>query len=130
MAKHTEVGEIGEHIAAKYLQQQDHAILDCNFRRTWGELDIVSERGGVVHFVEVKTVSYETKSELQIATRSGTYRPEEQIDDKKLQKLKRTISSWVTANQYTGDVQLDVVSVRVVIANKYATVEYFSNVSL
>jgi putative endonuclease len=128
------VGAYGEDIAAKYLQRLGHEVVDKNYLKKWGEIDIVSrettKNNKIIHFVEVKTVSYETKDYLQRAVSYGTYRPEENVHSKKLQKMYRTIESWLMENNYSKDWQIDVISVRIVTREKYATVKYIPNVIL
>ncbi len=41
-AAHIKIGERGEALAAKYLSEKDHEILETNWRYGKGELDIVS----------------------------------------------------------------------------------------
>ena len=57
MARHNEVGQKGEEIASKYLEKKGFTIQDRNYRKKWGEIDIVAFKDKVLHFVEVKTVS-------------------------------------------------------------------------
>ena len=65
------VGSFGEDISAKYLKRLGHTVLDTNYLKKWGEIDIVSretlENKHIIHFVEVKTVSYETNRLLYLA---------------------------------------------------------------
>lgn len=49
-----DVGRVGEEIAAKYLVQQGATILARNFTVRGGEIDLITEQDGMVHFVEVK----------------------------------------------------------------------------
>ena len=126
------VGAFGEEIAAKHLKRLGHLILETNYLKKWGEIDIVSRETTnnkhILHFVEVKTVSYETKEMLQKAVSYGTWRPEENVHHKKIERMYRTVESWLMQNSYEGDWQIDVISVRVVPREKYATVKYIPNV--
>ncbi|HEY7851045.1 MAG TPA: YraN family protein, partial [Ktedonobacterales bacterium] len=49
------IGRHGEDLACLWLQQEGYTILERNWRRLCGELDIIAEREGVVIGVEVKT---------------------------------------------------------------------------
>ncbi len=128
------IGAYGEDIAARYLEKQNHTIIGRNYLKKWGEIDIVSretiENKEIVHFVEVKTVSYETKDQLQKAVSYGTYRPEENVHPQKVQRMHRTIESWLLERDYSGEWQIDIISVRVVPREKYATVKYIPNIIL
>ena len=48
------LGELGERLAAEYLQAKGYSIRERNFRTAAGEIDIVAEGAGVLAFVEVK----------------------------------------------------------------------------
>ena len=50
-------GRIGEAAAEAYLKGKGHRIITVNYRTYGGELDIVSLRGGVLVFTEVKSKS-------------------------------------------------------------------------
>lgn len=45
----------GEDIACDYLKKQGYKIIERNFRKGYGEIDIVALDGSVLVFVEVKT---------------------------------------------------------------------------
>lgn len=127
-----EVGAYGEEIAAKYLKKLGHTILDTNYLKKWGEIDIVSRETSnnnvIMHFVEVKTVSYETKYDLEKAVSYGTWRPEENVHPLKIQKMNRAIESWLMEHQSDDEWQIDVIAVRIVPRERYATVKYLENI--
>lgn len=126
------VGSFGEDISAKYLKRLGHTVLDTNYLKKWGEIDIVSretlENKHIIHFVEVKTVSYETKHDLEKAVSYGTWRPEENVHPAKIQKLHRAIESWLMEHHADSDWQIDVLAVRLVISEKYSTIKYLPNI--
>lgn len=124
--KHT--GNLGEQIASKYLIANGHTVLARNFWRKYGELDIITEKAGHVHFVEVKSVSHETKSELLNAVTHETWRPEERVDSHKLQRISRVIETWIATQKYEGEWQIDVATVRLVSRETFATVKLIENV--
>ncbi len=126
------VGAYGEDIAAKYLEKLGHKVIDRNYLKKWGEIDVVSRETSknkhILHFVEVKTVSYETKEMLQRAVSYGTWRPEENVHPKKIERMYRTIESWIMEKDLDSEWQIDVISVRIVPREKYATVKYIPNI--
>ncbi len=125
-----QLGAWGEEIAAKYLKNKGFDILDRNYLKKWGEIDIVARESNKVRFIEVKTVSYETKQDLKLAVSRGTWRPEENVHPWKLKKLSRAIESWLLEKDYSGDWQIDVLAIRIVPCEKYATVLFIENVIL
>lgn len=123
-------GAIGEQVAVNYLTKHNFCILDTNYLKKWGEIDIVARGTRGIHFIEVKTVSYETKSALKEAVARGTWRPEENVHKSKILRLNRAIESWILDNNYEGEWQIDVVAVRIVSREKYGTIKYMPNIIL
>lgn len=125
------IGKVGEDLATKYLKNKKFSILARNYLKKWGEIDIVArETTGKVHFVEVKTVSYETKSQLEQAIKARTWRPEENVHEYKILKLNRAIESWLNESNYNGEWQIDVLAVRIVSREKFGTIKFIPNVIL
>jgi putative endonuclease len=126
------VGAYGEDIASRYLEKLGHKVIDRNYLKKWGEIDIVTRETinnkQLIHFVEVKTVSCETKDQLQKAVSYGTWRPEENVHHKKIQRLHRTIESWLLEHHCDLDWQIDICAVRIVPREKYATIKYIPNI--
>jgi len=84
------LGKFGEDLACEYLVKKGYKIIERNFRRPWGELDIVAKTPDkTLIFVEVKTVSSRGYNSIQ---------PEEQLTKFKLQKLKKTACLYVGHN--------------------------------
>lgn len=55
MTRKREVGDFGEEITASYLEKNGYRILDRNYSKPYGEIDIIAIKGDVISFVEVKT---------------------------------------------------------------------------
>ena len=94
MAKHNETGVVGENIVTKYLENKGFSVIDRNYNKKWGELDIIAQKDGLVHFVEVKTVSRKSFGghfEQEI----NNYRPEDNMHPWKLKRLQRAIQTYL-----------------------------------
>lgn len=129
--KKNQVGAIGEEIAKQYLKKHDFSILSANYLKKWGELDIIAKKDEKIHFVEVKTVSYETRQDLERAVSYGTWRPEENVTRHKVEKMNRVIETWLSEQKQDFVLwQIDVVAVRIVTTERYATVKYIPNIIL
>lgn len=57
MTQKSETGKLGEDIACEYLLNKSFTVIERNYRKPWGELDIIAkDPKGVLVFVEVKTI--------------------------------------------------------------------------
>jgi len=93
-SKTQKTGEIGENIAVRFLVKHGYLILDRNYTRKWGEIDIIAEKDGKLHFIEVKSVSCETLEGVNHET-LDQYRPEDNMHPWKLKRLSRTIQTYL-----------------------------------
>jgi len=130
MAKHNKIGEIGEDIASYWLAGHKYSIIKRNYRKKYGEIDIIARcTEGKVHFVEVKTVSYETKSKLDYAVTHETWRPEEMVHLHKQTRFKRVIETWLLENDpnYKFEWQVDLITLRLIEKEQYAKIKFFED---
>lgn len=81
-------GRLGEEIARNFLTQKRYLIKKQNFRKQWGEIDLVAfdKTTQETVFVEVKTVNQKSQANIL---------PEEQLTPAKIQKLKKVILSYL-----------------------------------
>ncbi len=49
------LGAIGEQLVAEHLQKQGFTIVARNYRKMYGEIDLIATKGTLLVFVEVKT---------------------------------------------------------------------------
>jgi putative endonuclease len=101
-------GEIGESVAAIFLERKGYRILGRNYRKPWGEIDLIAEKAGTVRFIEVKTVSRENLDDI---SRETGHSPEEQVHRFKLEKVARTAELYMDHAKDDRDYQIDVVAV-------------------
>jgi len=124
---HNEVGKIGEETACKFLMKRGFKIIEQNYWKKWGEIDIVAKHKGRLHFIEVKTVSRENIQSVSHET-LDEYRPEENVHPKKLERLSRTIQTYLLEKDYEGDWQFDVIAVFLDTKNREAKCRYIEDV--
>jgi putative endonuclease len=107
------VGDEGEEHAVKYLEKQGYRIVQRNYLRKWGELDIIAKRKGVLYFVEVKSVT----SNFYISG-PDWYRPEDNMHRLKAQRLKRAVQSYLAENGLSIETDWEFSLITVVMKRK------------
>ncbi len=114
------VGALGEEIACRFLMKHNFTVIERNFRQKCGEIDIVAEKMGEIHFVEVKTVS-----------RESGHRPEENMHFRKIQRLERTIQLYLSKRHVPCETrfQIDGVTVCLDPENQRASVGMIENIN-
>ncbi len=109
----------GEELAAKFLQEKGYKIIDRNFRKGYGEIDIIAIQGRTLVFIEVKTRS------------GGLYgTPFEQISYFKLRSLKKTAEFYKLLNPKLPDaLRIDAISVLLDYSGNLSNIEHIENIS-
>jgi putative endonuclease len=98
-------GNTGENIACEFLKRNGFQILDRNYLKKWGELDIVAKkdisndqllmasgqsRRRELHFFEVKSVTCDLGEKF-----FDIHRAEDNVDGWKMRKLRRIIETYL-----------------------------------
>lgn len=91
MARHNEIGKLGEEVAAQYLMKKGYEIIERNWRNIHKEIDIIAKKGNELVVVEVKTRQSDEYGDPDLAVTR--------------QKQSRLISA---ANAYIFQKRLDV----------------------
>ena len=110
-------GALGESIAETFLKTKGYKIIMKNYRKPWGEIDIIAEKQNTVRFVEVKTVTRESFV--------YSHAPEEMVDRRKLTKVARTAALYMETKRDRREFQLDVVGVILDKGSRTATCRLF-----
>lgn len=90
--KHNDDGRIAEDAVSEYLENNGYKIIDNNWKTKWCEIDIIAEKDGIMHFVEVK---YRSNPEQG--------RGFEYITSAKQRQMARAADSWVLINRWDGE---------------------------
>jgi len=116
-----ELGFLAENIAARYLESKGYEVIDKNYRKPWGEIDIIAFKDDICFFVEVKANSREF---------IGGFNPEVRVDYRKLDKITKTATLYMQdQNRADFDWQVDIVSVTFDETAKKAKIKHFKNVT-
>lgn len=94
------LGKKGEDLAVSFLKGQGYKIRERNFYTRWGEIDIVAEKEGCLHLVEVRTVA-----------RGGLLDPREALTRKKRDHLWRAVQIYLKKMAWKGDFSVDFVAI-------------------
>ncbi len=122
------LGDIGENCACEFLRRRGYEILERNYLRKWGEIDIIARKGGVTHFVEVKSVSCESSTLSDSRGTHQGYRPEDNLHPGKLKRLHRTIEIYLLHAKHVEDWQLDLITAKIDQKTRQARVEIIENI--
>ncbi len=100
MAKHNDLGKLGEDLAAKFLLEKGYHIIERNWRFQKKELDIIAYHDNFLVIIEVKS-------------RSTDYfeHPADAITPNKIKFIVRAAEAYVEQKAIENEVRFDVVSV-------------------
>lgn len=114
------LGDIGENIACDFLTKRGFEIVERNYLKKWGEIDIIARKANIIRFIEVKSVSHVTNG----------YRVEENMHPWKLKRLTRTIQTYLLHKKLECkcEWQLDLVTVKMDMNTRKAKVEMIENI--
>src|SRR3989344_3493697 len=118
------IGQIGEDKAAGYLKSKGFVIRETNYRKSWGEIDLIAEKEGKIYFIEVKTV-------VRRVLREDDYEPEDNIHPWKLKRLSRAIQTYRLEKGIDEDKidwQLDAISLHLNHNKEVTKIEYLEDI--
>ena len=100
------IGEMGEEYAVKFLNKKKYKILERNYRKRYGEIDIIAENKNYIVFVEVKTRHTDSMTSASDA-----------VNRQKQLKIIKTASLYLAENETEKFCRFDVCEVYVNAAN-------------
>lgn len=152
------IGRLGEELAGKFLMKRGYKIVDRNYRRPWGELDIIAEKKGKIHFVEVKSMSGhvgtkdgyknlggttprsvthetfrgKTLEYVNSKIRKDDFRAEDHMSSLKIKRLGRIIQTYLFHRHVSDETewQCDVAAVLVDAERKTARINIIEDITL
>jgi Holliday junction resolvase-like predicted endonuclease len=148
-------GDLGELLAARFLMKHGFSIIEKNYWKPWGEIDIVAERleavparetlenGSkskmflvkprykevlrVLHFIEVKAVSCVTG---EGGVSRENIRPEENMHYHKIRRFSRAVQTYMDERRVSCETpfQVDLVTVRIDYKKRMGRVEMLEKI--
>ena len=100
MAEHNDIGQTGEDLAVKWLEEKGYEVLERNWRFGREEIDIIARKEDTVVVAEVKA-------------RTGTFfgEPEEFVNRQKQTNLIKAANAYVEKNELELEVRFDIIGV-------------------
>ena len=95
-----ELGETGEQMAARYLEEQGCVILERHYRKEHKEVDIIALDHGELAVVEVKT-----------RTNEDYFTAEQAVDHHKRQNIIRVANNYVRRYHRTEPLRFDIIAI-------------------
>lgn len=115
------VGKLGESIVCKWLKNKGFSIVERNYLKPWGEIDVIAKKGGKTHFIEVKAVSRESGKGID---------PAENLHEAKAKRIERAINSYLMTHKELENRgwQVDGALVHLNVENKSVKVAIVENI--
>jgi len=109
----------GEDLATEFLKKKGYKIIERNFRKGYGEIDIIAIKDKILVFIEVKT-----KTSLSHGT------PLEEITYFKLKSLTKTAQYYKLLNpKLPESLRIDAISVMLDNSGNPSSIEHIENIS-
>jgi len=120
MKSRSDLGYFGQDLAVKFLQDRGYLVLDQNFQKPWGEIDVICQKGEVIVFVEVKT----NKKEMV------GFEPESRVNHNKISRMIRTARTYLAYRKLPDyqEWRIDVVAVTINKDRGVARIRHYLNI--
>lgn len=114
-------GNWGERLAKNFLQKRNYEIIEINYQKKCGEIDIIACKEGCLHFIEVKTRTDCSVKKFGL--------PEDAVNKTKQKKIIQTAYTYLSENNNSGNInwQIDVISIVYSDERKKAKIRLIDN---
>lgn len=151
------IGDIGEELASMFLVKHGFKVIERNYQKKWGELDIITTKNNLLYFIEVKTIdvsretsdkrvtretsqrlkdwqmihfSHETNGSRETSINNDEHEPEENVHYWKQKRLSRAIQTYLMERRVSENQewQIDIITVKLDFLEKRAIIERIDDV--
>src|SRR3990167_9043632 len=123
-----EFGSFAEGLAEKFLEDRGYKVLGRNYRKPWGEIDIIAEKSanageeGIIIFVEVKASD---------SPAPKGFEPEKRVNDDKIKRIKRAAQTYIQQNNLDNrSWQIDLIAIEFDKDRGAAKITHFKNIGI
>ncbi len=106
-------GQRSEELAACFLKKKGYKIVDRNFRKRYGEVDIIAEKNNTLVFVEVRSLTGDFMDPL------------ESITPQKIERISKTAAAYLMEMDWNGDVRFYFIGIKGEVKDR--VIEHFEN---
>lgn len=100
MARHNDIGKIGEQLAVEYLKKNGYSIMERNWVHGKLEIDIIAIYKGQIVFVEVKT-----------RTDNWFADPKDAVNRRKVRNIIRAADAYIKMNCIDLEPRFDIIDI-------------------
>lgn len=115
------IGTLGELIAERHLIKEGYKIIGKNVKEKWGEIDLIADNKKEIVFIEVKTLIQKSPSLLNL-------KPEDQITNRKIQHIQKSILYYLNKNKINRDYRVDLISIELYPKSKKYSLHHYKNI--
>lgn len=94
------IGKKGEEIASHFLMQKGYEVLEKNYRFGKNEVDLITQKQGLLIFIEVKL-----RSSLEYGM------PEEMVSEGQKKRIIETAENYIFEHNWQNDIRFDIISI-------------------
>jgi len=114
-------GDVGEKVACYFLKNKGYSILETNYQKRTGEIDIIAKLNDILHFVEVKTRTDFSNDKFGA--------PQESVNYHKQKRLIKTALFYLLEKEHSDDTdwQIDIIAITIDKNKKTAKINHIKN---
>lgn len=113
-------GDYGEKVAEHYLVSKGYEIIERNYQKPWGEIDLIAKYNENIVFCEVKTRDSKNAYE---------FLPEYSITYKKIRNLSKICETYLYESKFPKNQswRIDVIAISIDKLDKKAKINHIEN---